>query len=94
MLIFLDYGTFDYVIVGGGTSGTVIANRLSEIEKWSVLVLEAGNFTDNGFIQFTRYFNLHSFSEYSWGYKTVPQSTACLGKSNFVLLYSVASKAK
>ncbi|CAG8949018.1 hypothetical protein HYFRA_00002146 [Hymenoscyphus fraxineus] len=38
--------TFDYVIVGGGVSGLVVANRLSEDEKISVLVLERGFFDD------------------------------------------------
>ncbi len=35
-------GTFDYVIVGGGTAGCVLANRLSQNPKTRVLLLEAG----------------------------------------------------
>ncbi|CAH1185808.1 unnamed protein product [Phyllotreta striolata] len=79
-----EYGSYDYVIIGSGTSGSIIASRLSEIENWSVLVLEAGNFSDNGFVQFPRYFPMHSSSQYSWGYESVPQSTACLGTVNKV----------
>ncbi|KAG5872881.1 hypothetical protein JTB14_017780 [Gonioctena quinquepunctata] len=75
----IDYGTFEYVIIGGGTTGCVTASRLSEIPGASVLVLEAGELAVDDFLQFPSSVFFSIPSKYNWGFNSVSQTTACLG---------------
>jgi choline dehydrogenase len=42
---------FDYIIVGAGSAGCILANRLTESGKYSVLLLEKGGSDKHIFIQ-------------------------------------------
>ena len=65
--------SFDYIIIGAGSAGCVLANRLSEDPSNSVLLLEAGEKPTNKAIDMPLgYSNLHR-SEVDWGFSTEPQ---------------------
>lgn len=66
--------TFDYIIVGGGTAGCVLANRLTASSNHKVLVLEAGG-PDNGFwIPIPAGFSkLLTNAKYNWRFQTEPE---------------------
>jgi hypothetical protein len=65
---------FDYVIVGGGTAGTVLASRLSENKSVSVAVIEAGGSALEDPLARTIYGNCPPCATgLDWNYTTVPQ---------------------
>ena len=62
---------FDFVIVGAGSSGCAIANRLSENGRYSVAVLEAGGKDTNPWIHIpVGYFKTMGNPNTDWQYKT------------------------
>ncbi|XP_022161405.1 glucose dehydrogenase [FAD, quinone]-like isoform X2 [Myzus persicae] len=72
---------YDFIVIGAGPGGSVVANRLSEQSNWTVLLLEAGQdesvYTDipgaTGFFDAT---------DYNWGYIAEPATNGCLGYKN------------
>jgi choline dehydrogenase-like flavoprotein len=67
---------FDYVVVGGGTAGAVVAARLSEDPSVSVCVLEAGpsDVDDPAILELDRWMALLD-SGYDWDYLVEPQES-------------------
>ncbi|XP_013775330.1 glucose dehydrogenase [FAD, quinone]-like [Limulus polyphemus] len=70
---------YDYVIVGAGSAGAVLANRLSDDHLIKVLLLEAGGLPDV-MTEVPLFAGELQESKYDWGYSTEPQTTACLGQ--------------
>lgn len=75
------YSEYDFIVIGGGSAGAVIASRLTENPKHSVLLLEAGP-DENEVTDVPSLAAYLQLSNLDWSYKTEPLNTACLGMKN------------
>ncbi len=66
--------TYDYIIIGAGSAGCVLANRLSEDPAVKVLVLEYGGSDKSIFIQMPTALSIPmNGTKYNWKYMTLPE---------------------
>ena len=72
--------SYDYIVIGAGSAGSVVASRLSEDPENTVLLLEAGgDYTENPVYHIPfRFFDLQK-TKADWEYYTVPQKYSCQG---------------
>ncbi|KAK7510981.1 glucose oxidase [Phyllosticta citriasiana] len=72
-----DSSSYDYIVVGGGTCGLVVASRLSENTNVSVLVIEAGESVyDNPHVTSPSGYSTAFGTPIDWNYTTTAQSHA------------------
>jgi choline dehydrogenase-like flavoprotein len=65
--------TFDYIIVGAGAAGCVLANRLSADRRTTVLLLEAGGNDRSPLLTIPAGFSRVMGTKYNWLFTTAPQ---------------------
>ena len=65
--------SYDYIVVGAGAAGCVVASRLSENPATSVLLLEAGGRDWSPLIHMPVGFTKLTSPAVNWGFETVPQ---------------------
>lgn len=65
--------TYDYIVVGAGAAGCVVANRLSEDPDIRVLLLEAGGPDSSPLIHMPAGFTKLTGDSVNWGFRTEPQ---------------------
>ncbi|CAH2051945.1 unnamed protein product, partial [Iphiclides podalirius] len=71
---------YDFIVVGAGSAGSVVANRLSEVPNWKVLLIEAGGDPDIG-TEIPQLFYNNIDTKTDWSYKIQPQESACRGNN-------------
>ncbi|XP_020290755.1 glucose dehydrogenase [FAD, quinone] [Pseudomyrmex gracilis] len=64
---------YDFIVVGGGSAGAVVASRLSEVANWTVLLLEAGG-DENEISDIPVLAGYTQLTDFDWKYQTSPSS--------------------
>ncbi|XP_049881272.1 glucose dehydrogenase [FAD, quinone]-like [Pectinophora gossypiella] len=72
---------YDFVVVGAGSAGCVVASRLSEVKQWKVLLLEAGPEQPDVTLVPALSETLPG-SSIDWGYQTQPDPYSCLSRKD------------
>lgn len=75
------YETYDFIVVGAGPGGATVAGRLSEVEDWNVLVLEAGK-DESIYTDIPALASYLFFTDYNWGYTSEKRDNQCLGSKD------------
>lgn len=76
---------FDYIIVGGGSAGCVLANRLTEDGKFNVCLLEAGSDNNSMLVKTPRAFSAFMFlKKFNWSFDAKPRKDIRNGDPLFV----------
>ena len=65
--------SYDYIVIGSGSAGGVVATRLTEDPHISVLLLEAGPADDDEMIHMPIGFSALFKTKWDWNYETTPQ---------------------
>ena len=68
--------SFDYIVIGAGSAGCTLANRLTEDSRSRVLLLEAGGWDRHPFLKLPLGWGKVLLDRmYDWGYDTEPEET-------------------
>lgn len=88
--------SYDFIIVGGGSAGPILANRLTEIGDWDVLMTEAGE-DETSVGQIPLLAPYLSKSKNDWQYTTVPQGNGlctALKNNKYILSNIIEQKSQ
>ena len=70
----LGKSSYDYIVIGSGSAGAIVATRLSEDKSVSVLLIEAGGSDKNIFIKMPTALGIPmNTRKFNWGFKSEPE---------------------
>ncbi|XKL64453.1 hypothetical protein PGB90_004539 [Kerria lacca] len=72
---------YDFIVIGAGSAGSTIANRLSEVKNWNILLIEAGPDPPVE-SNIPAFWPMMFSTKYDWRFKTEKSENACRGMVN------------